>query len=1165
MRKFKLIGITIMALLYSALVSAEDIRFDVNGIHYYSLDSTGVCVRYVDDTYSGDLIIPETVTYNDKDYKVTALQEGMLQKTSLITSIRIPKSVTTIYGNIYMHFNTGLRQIIVDDDNPYYDSRDNCNAVIETATNTLLFGCNNTVIPNTVTSIGRSAFMDCSAIKEIYIHKNVNSIAPYAFYGCNNLAKVTISEGVKNIGNSSFYGCSSLNAITIPASVEKLEPNPFGRCNALTSIIVDEGNKIYDSRENCNAIIETATNTLIVACNGTNIPEGISGIGEEAFYACDGLKSITIPSTVNNIGSYAIRDCKLNSIVCKAVKVPETKYGAFSFVNNNIPIFVPQESVDAYKLDKQWGKFKNIFPIGDSIHIGSKIYIGNFCFQLSSSNTVNLISGGVYKGDVVVPDSIEFYGTTYRVVEINGAFSGCNELNSVTIPSSVHSVGDNTFYNCSLCSLIIKDSNVPLNIGKRSSGQIYPYERAPFYDCKLNYIYIGRDLNYNMSYNNNYSPFYSRIQYEKNLVMGDSVTSINDYMFQNIYLHSVNLSKNIQRIGKYAFADNPLRNAVIRIPSSCTTIGEDAFYGCSAGIDSIIVSENNLYYDSRQDCNALISKWDNTLMLGCKRTEIPNTVTAIHKGAFRCKYSSQELKNINIPESVVSIGAYAFENCAGLKELVIPSSVKTIGQNAFNGCKNIHKVTFMGDYINIFNDIASNIDTLLIPNSKIVGTFSNFTALKKLDIGGAEEIQKGALAGLENLTDLTISFIGCGNINTATQNNGVFAALFNNTYNENMRQIAQQYNDEKYLMAYVPAHLEKLTITEGCTSLNYGALHGMSMLKEISLPSSLYMLSEKALYGCAGLEHIYCRGAAPAACLENTFIGVRTITCILHIPYNSYELYKQCIGWKDFYQIQEEQPMKVYITHNIQNAGIVIGNTEYAPNSTASLTAIANSGYKFVAWIENGEVVCNAPKYEFPIDTNRTLLAVFEPVINENNVSVLPESDKVYFTWDIDEGAELYTLTIYADKEMTTVVSTHQFDANGNLTRTSDYSQVGYLIEGLSSSTEYYYSLKGQTKEGIIISQSTGSFTTTAQGGTSIEGVNKEIINVSYNAIMQLIVVKGLEPGDVVYLYDAKGICIDKQATCGTNLELDMNQLPDGIYIVRVKDCLQKVLVGRKK
>jgi hypothetical protein len=78
------------------------------------------------------------------------------------------------------------------------------------------------------------------------------------------------------------------------------------------------------------------------------------------------------------------------------------------------------------------------------------------------------------------------------------------------------------------------------------------------------------------------------------------------------------------------------------------------------------------------------------------------------------------------------------------------------------------------------------------------------------------------------------------------------------------------------------------------------------------------------------------------------------------------------------------------------------------------LTAIANSGYKFVAWIEDGEIVCNVPKYEFPIVTNRTLLAVFEPVINENNVSVLPESDKVYFTWNMDEGAELYTLTIYA-------------------------------------------------------------------------------------------------------------------------------------------------------
>ena len=139
------------------------------------------------------------------------------------------------------------------------------------------------------------------------------------------------------------------------------------------------------------------------------------------------------------------------------------------------------------------------------------------------------------------------------------------------------------------------------------------------------------------------------------------------------------------------------------------------------------------------------------------------------------------------------------------------------------------------------------------------------------------------------------------------------------------------------------------------------------------------------------------------------------------------------------------------------------------------------------------------------------------------------------------------------------------FDANGNPTRTSDYGQAGYMIEGLSSSTDYYYSLKGQTKEGIIISQSNGVFTTTAQGGTSIDSVNKEIIDVSYSAMMQLIVVKGLEPGDVVYLYDAKGTCIYKQTSCSAIVELDVSQLLDGIYIVRIKDCVQKVFVSRKQ
>ena len=140
--------------------------------------------------------------------------------------------------------------------NTTYDSREDCNAIIETATNTLIAGCQNTIIPNSVTSIGEWAFGECSF----------------------------------------------LTSITIPNSVTSIGASVFSSCDNLTSISVDKDNPIYDSRDNCNAIIETATNTLIAGCKSTEIPNSVTSIGEWAFYGCDKLTSITIPNSVTSIG-----------------------------------------------------------------------------------------------------------------------------------------------------------------------------------------------------------------------------------------------------------------------------------------------------------------------------------------------------------------------------------------------------------------------------------------------------------------------------------------------------------------------------------------------------------------------------------------------------------------------------------------------------------------------------------------------------------------------------------------------------------------------------------------------------------------------------------------------------------------------------------------------
>ena len=348
--------------------SAHD--FEMNGIYYKITSATDktVAVTYKGDNpfsntnrYTGSITIPEKVVYNLTSYSVTAIGNEAFEMCNGLTSLTIPNSVTEIgdfafercagltsvnipgnvvqigqgafYGcnsltSITLPKNTvrlgdgvfygcrGLTSITVESGNVKYDSRNNCNAIIETAKNTLLVGCKNTVIPNGVTSIGNSAFYEVTGLTSIVIPTDVTTIGYNAFRGCTALSSVSIAESVATIEYGAFQDCNNLSSITIPSSVTTIGIQVFMGCSRLTSIVVENGNGTYDSRNGCNAIIETATNTLVTGCRNTVIPESVTAIGNCAFQGCSELTALMLPDGVTTIGDLAFYECSgLTSVV----------------------------------------------------------------------------------------------------------------------------------------------------------------------------------------------------------------------------------------------------------------------------------------------------------------------------------------------------------------------------------------------------------------------------------------------------------------------------------------------------------------------------------------------------------------------------------------------------------------------------------------------------------------------------------------------------------------------------------------------------------------------------------------------------------------------------------------------------------------------------------
>ncbi len=309
------------------------------------------------------------------------------------------------------------------------------------------------VIEDGVTNIGNHAFIRCKGLTNITIPASVKKIGIEPFGYCYNLTDVTIPDGVMKISTDAFFCCEKLTSVTIPKSVTSIGTGAFEGCVSINSINVDEGNANYDSRNGCNAIIETKTNTLIQGCKNTVIDNSITKIGNEAFARYHSLMSITIPDSVTSIGEWAFDLC--DSLTSLIIPDSVTYIGSYAFwlctgltslkISNNLT-------------NISEGAFGGLYSLKSITIPESVTYIGKEGFAYSRFTSIT------------IPDSVTYIGEQ--------AFECCYELTSITISEGVTNIGAEAFFNCQKLTKITIPESVT-SIGNCAFG--YTYGSADYY------------------------------------------------------------------------------------------------------------------------------------------------------------------------------------------------------------------------------------------------------------------------------------------------------------------------------------------------------------------------------------------------------------------------------------------------------------------------------------------------------------------------------------------------------------------------------------------------------------------------------------------------------------------------------------------------------------
>ncbi len=872
----------LILVLLPMVASADAVQ--VNGIFYnLNLEDKTAEVTSNPDKYSGSISIPETISYDEKEYHVTSIGQDAFFGSSNLTSV---------------------------------------------------------TIPNSVTSIGSSAFSICTGLITLTIPNSVENIDFQAFYGCSGLISIVFSEGVTSIGNGALSNCTNLTSITIPGSVISIGEKAFERCNSLETVTIERGEKSIGSYcfQNCPKLT-----TLIIygdinwgyrpfkdspniknltfgckmvsstfsgeygfnAIENVSLLDGVEIINEKAFFESKNLKNVSFSNSLKTIGTAAFAGC--SSLKTAVLNEGLLSLGKEAFASSGLEsISIPSSVVE----------------------IG---YLAFGCASLNSliieeSDDALTIDGGILSSDnskvsrIVLNRNLQSKTAVTRFMP----FYNQKQLYSVSIGKKVKSIDPDYFEGCfKIGSLTFEDGEEELAIGE--SGRVY----TPFSKCPIISLYLGRNIK------EGYMPAPLQTSSSFSLTIGKGVTNFGTFFWNctagNIEVETDNIKydsrDNCNAIIETASNTLILGSVNTTIPSSVVKIGDNAFKGC-VGLNSITIpnSITSISQSAFVGCDNLIvtflcSHVDSWFMnnTSIKGVVFDDGVLSIKSNAFS---GCTGLTSVSIGNSVTSIGNTAFSNCRALSSVIIPQNVTTLGSKAFSGCSGLMNVTILCSYIGsafsgntsikevilgdgvisiydgAFSD-CSGLTSISIPNSVTnIGdfVFKNCTGLTNVTIPNSVTMIGGsAFSGCKNMTSIVIgtkvntigyqafyncssltnvnipncveniyssSFEGCSSLSSIIIEDGESPLMYNG---------GNHYRGCPLLDVYLGRNVNYTTDSpfvtnkESITSLRFGEqvteigdamFVGFSKLITLALPIKLKKIGKEAFYGCEGLTSL---------------------------------------------------------------------------------------------------------------------------------------------------------------------------------------------------------------------------------------------------------------------------------------------------------------------